>query len=98
MKESRAPAVLKPTVRDVASTPITWAFWLSRIQVKRRIFLTCSSRSGQIRRTSARERGPAAAGGLVAAAGAGAPGAAAGVGGGGAAAGAGVDSGADSTT
>ena len=60
MNESRAPAVLNPIVRLVASTPITWAFWLSRIQVKRRIFFTASSRSGQIRRTSARERLPAA--------------------------------------
>ncbi len=57
--ESRAPAVLKPTVSVVASTPMTWAFWLSRIQVNRRIFLTWSSRSGQIRRTSVRDSCPA---------------------------------------
>jgi hypothetical protein len=34
--------------------PVTWAFWLSITQVKRRAFLTASSTSGHSLRTSAR--------------------------------------------
>ncbi len=51
-KLSRAPAFTKPSWRVVPSKPVTWAFWLSRIQVKRRRFLTASRMFGQSMRGS----------------------------------------------
>ncbi|CAM5740732.1 hypothetical protein SBADM41S_07564 [Streptomyces badius] len=50
-KLSRAPALRKPSWSVVPSNPATWAFWLSRIQVKRRRFLTASRMSGHMFRT-----------------------------------------------
>ncbi|CAO0836039.1 hypothetical protein SMICM17S_08184 [Streptomyces microflavus] len=50
-KLSRAPALMKPIWSVVPSNPVTWAFWLSRIQVKRRLFFTASRMSGHMLRT-----------------------------------------------
>ncbi len=46
-KLSRAPAFTKPICSVVPSKPTTCAFWLSRIQVKRRRFFTASRTFGQ---------------------------------------------------
>ncbi|WP_435835807.1 CarD family transcriptional regulator, partial [Streptomyces albidoflavus] len=51
-KLSRAPALRKPSWSVVPSNPATWAFWLSRIQVKRRRFLTASRTFGHRARAS----------------------------------------------
>lgn len=60
-KLSRAPAFRKPSWRVVPSKPVTCAFWLSRIQVKRRLFLTTSRMFGHRLRGSS----PPAAGGAA---------------------------------
>ncbi len=51
-KESRAPALLKPRVRVLPSTPMTWEFWVRCIQATRRRSFVASTMSGQRRRTS----------------------------------------------
>ncbi|MZE75740.1 hypothetical protein GTY57_01490, partial [Streptomyces sp. SID5475] len=71
-KLSRAPAFEKPICRVVPSKPMTWAFWLSRIQVNRRRFLTASRMSGHICRTWAAPCADPGAGADAAASGAGA--------------------------
>ncbi len=52
-KLSRAPAFGKPICSVVPSKPATCAFWLSRIQVKRRRPFTASRISGHSCRTCA---------------------------------------------
>ena len=51
-KLSRAPALDMASSKVLSRSSVTWAFWLSRIQVNRRLPLTSSSTSGQSRRTS----------------------------------------------
>ena len=64
-KDSRAPALLKPSVRVVPSTATTWACWVRWIQVSRRRLLTASTMSGHRRRTSTRASPPAGGAGAA---------------------------------